>query len=196
MLIDTTPDLRQQALCRLDCGALTLSFTRMPHADHIMGLDDIRPFNYGREGAHSGLCDAGVPRPPPEDLPLCLRGRGGAPGGRASRDGASTQRSGCRIVRDCLLCRYPILHGPHTIVGFRFGRAAYLTDQSDIPERSLGVAGRPRCALSRRVTAHPASDAFDPRAGAGLGEKTQAQARVFHPHLSRSAPCRDNGRAA
>jgi phosphoribosyl 1,2-cyclic phosphate phosphodiesterase len=31
----------------------------------------------------------------------------------------------------------PILHGRQTIYGFRFGRAAYLTDHSEIPERSM-----------------------------------------------------------
>jgi phosphoribosyl 1,2-cyclic phosphate phosphodiesterase len=31
----------------------------------------------------------------------------------------------------------PVLHGTQTILGFRFGSAAYLTDHSDIPETSL-----------------------------------------------------------
>jgi phosphoribosyl 1,2-cyclic phosphate phosphodiesterase len=31
----------------------------------------------------------------------------------------------------------PVLHGKLTIHGFRFGQAAYITDQSDIPEESM-----------------------------------------------------------
>jgi phosphoribosyl 1,2-cyclic phosphate phosphodiesterase len=31
----------------------------------------------------------------------------------------------------------PILHGPQTIYGFRFGNAAYLTDHSEIPASSM-----------------------------------------------------------
>src|SRR6516164_9434347 len=50
VLIDTSPDLRQQAL-RMALKRIDAILYTHAHADHIMGLDDVRPFSFGqREG--------------------------------------------------------------------------------------------------------------------------------------------------
>src|SRR3984885_3295272 len=49
VLIDTTPDFRYQALRAQIERVDAILFTHS-HADHVMGLDDVRPFNYRQGG--------------------------------------------------------------------------------------------------------------------------------------------------
>ena len=136
ILIDTTPDFRTQALrARIDHLDAVL-FTHA-HADHVMGLDDVRPFNYLQRGQipifaapetmaaiqrcfqyifDGGRKESNVPKIEPRLL-----------------DGAPWDLYGMPFQA------VPVLHGSQTIFGFRFGRAAYLTDHSDIPESSLAM---------------------------------------------------------
>ena len=138
VLIDTTPDLRQQALrARIDRVDAIL-FTHS-HADHIMGLDDVRPFNFRQGGEipiygspetianirhcfryifDSRYAESAVPRLIPNSF-----------------DGDPINLFGVDF-RPIRLC-----HGKGTVHGFRFGSAAYLTDHSDIPQESMEQLG-------------------------------------------------------
>ena len=56
VLIDTTPDFRFQAL-RAKLNHLDAVIFTHAHADHIMGLDDVRRFNTVRRGPLDVWCD-------------------------------------------------------------------------------------------------------------------------------------------
>jgi len=134
VLVDTTPDLRSQALAfgltRVDAVVYTHS-----HADHIFGLDELRRFIALRGGGTLTVhgdghtihdlnrifgyafdsppeLGGGVPRLKPVvvDGPFDIAGTTWTP--------------------------VPVLHGRRQIHGYRIGAFAYLTDCSAIPDPS------------------------------------------------------------
>lgn len=134
VLVDTTPDFRQQALRaripRIDAILYTHS-----HADHIMGLDDIRPFNfrqrepipiYGSADTIGNIKNAF--RYIFENL---------SPESSIPKITAHTIDGVPFAVLDKQVTPIPLKHGKGDVLGFRIGNAAYLTDHSDIPESSL-----------------------------------------------------------
>jgi phosphoribosyl 1,2-cyclic phosphate phosphodiesterase len=134
VLIDTTPDFRQQAL---QAGFRTLDailYTHS-HADHIMGLDDVRPFNYGRQQPIPvyGAADT---------LERVQRVFSYAFSGQVTHPGGSPRLAACVLDGDPLelfglsFQPVPIKHGPLDILGYRFGQAAYLTDHTEVPPHS------------------------------------------------------------
>jgi phosphoribosyl 1,2-cyclic phosphate phosphodiesterase len=134
VLIDTTPDFRTQAL-RAKIDHLDAVLFTHAHADHVMGLDDLRPFNFRQKtpipifAAPEAMTDirrcfqyifdgvkkeSNVPQLDPRLI-----------------DGSPFDLFGLEFLP------VPVMHGRQTIHGFRFGNAAYLTDHSEIPESSM-----------------------------------------------------------
>ncbi len=133
VLIDTTPDFREQAI-RENIRNLDAVLYTHTHADHILGIDDLRPLSF----LHA-----------PNKLPLYAR-----------PDAAEFIRNMFRYIFDAKYkfgslpqvelrplegtldlfgARFepvPVIHGDMEIYGFRFGSAAYLTDHSEIPDTS------------------------------------------------------------
>ena len=134
VLVDTGPDFRQQAL-RYGIRRIDAVLFTHAHADHILGLDDLRPFNYFQRGAipiyasahsldvirrvfsyifHEGETESSRPQISThifDTAPIPLFGIGVTP--------------------------IPVQHGTGPCHGFRFGPLAYLTDHSGIPDESM-----------------------------------------------------------
>lgn len=134
ILIDTTPDLRQQALRfripRVDAILFTHS-----HADHMMGLDDIRPFNFHQGGTIPIYGSASTI----DDVRRAFRYIFECGETQSSRPRLTTHVFNDEAFDVLGLEFLPIRisHGKGTVHGFRFGPVAYLTDHSDIPPESL-----------------------------------------------------------
>lgn len=136
VLIDITPDFRQQALRsrlpRLDA----ILFTHA-HADHIMGLDDVRPFNF-RQGApipiYGSADTIGQIKQTFSYIFTVKKVETFIPKLEVhALEGGSFDLFGVTFTP------IPLKHGPAIIYGYRFGDSAYLTDHSDIPEESQAL---------------------------------------------------------
>ena len=135
VLIDTTPDFREQAIREHIRKVDAVLYTHA-HADHVLGLDDLRPLSF---------------RHKPNKLPLYAR-----------KEAADFIRNMFRYIFEgdykfgglaqvelrpidgpvelfgASFQPVTVIHGETEIYGFRFGSAAYLTDHSTIPEASFG----------------------------------------------------------
>jgi phosphoribosyl 1,2-cyclic phosphate phosphodiesterase len=131
-VIDTTPDFRSQALRagldRLDA----LVFTH-GHADHILGFDDIRPYNVRQKEALPVYAAS-------ETIAVLQRTFAYVFGDEPSQSTIPQVTlhpiCGPFEVLGVRMTPVPAQHGPIGVLGFRFGSAAYLTDFSSIPGSS------------------------------------------------------------
>ena len=163
VLIDTSPDLRNQLL---DAGVGTLDgvvYTHA-HADHVHGLDDLRMIVFNMRArlpvwadgdtsnallsrfAYAFTQPEGSPYPPILDLHLI--------DGVVTIDGAGGP-----------LCFEPIRvdHGSIEALGFRIGNAVYLPDVADIPEAAWPRLGNLDLWIvdALRRTPHPTHSHLD-----------------------------------
>jgi phosphoribosyl 1,2-cyclic phosphate phosphodiesterase len=132
VVIDTTPDFRLQAM-RSRMDRLDAVIYTHGHADHILGLDDIRPYNLKQKSA--------IPVYAAADTLATLRRQFSyifddspteslAPAVELHTIDGPFELFGVKIV--------PVaaLHGQQPVLGFQFGKAAYLTDFIRVPESS------------------------------------------------------------
>lgn len=133
VLIDAGPDMREQVL-RHTIGHVDAVLLTHSHADHIGGIDDLRPFT----------------RHLPNGLPLY--------GNRATLDRVRHQFdyafdpapslstrpqletrevTGPFQVGALRIVPFTVFHGPHAILGYRFGRLGYITDGKTLPEATM-----------------------------------------------------------
>ncbi len=135
LLIDTTPDLRQQLLKnplnRLD-GVL---YTHA-HADHIYGIDDLRRFNQLQRERIPVYAEPGTLKRLTTIFDYAFSDgqlRPGLPNFEPKKI------NGPFYINDLNVIPIKLFHGDQQILGFRIGGLAYCTDVSFIPEESYDL---------------------------------------------------------
>ena len=135
VLIDTTPDFREQAI-REQIRQIDAVLYTHTHADHILGIDDLRPLSFHRNGK--------IPLYATPEAAAFLRNMfryifeadykyGGIAQVELHPVTGPVELFGARFEP------VTILHGDAEILGYRFGSAAYLTDFSEIPQASFAL---------------------------------------------------------
>ena len=157
VLIDTSPDLRNQLL-DADIGTLDAVVYTHDHADHVHGLDDLRVVVFNRRErlpvwadghtqntllsrfSYAFVQPEGSPYPPILEMNTI--------NGDVTIDGA-----GGTIT----LTPFEVNHGAIDALGFRIGNLAYLPDVADIPDASWPMLEGLECWIldALRRTPHP-----------------------------------------
>jgi phosphoribosyl 1,2-cyclic phosphate phosphodiesterase len=131
ILVDTTPDFRQQALthnvARIDAVLFTHS-----HADHILGLDELRRFNWMQGGPIPCYASASTWDHIKRTFYYAFDGVKRMGGGIPKLD--QHEIAGPLAVNGVRVVPIPLWHGDAPILGFRFGTFAYLTDCSRLDD--------------------------------------------------------------
>ncbi|MCG9059724.1 MBL fold metallo-hydrolase [Laribacter hongkongensis] len=135
LLIDTGPDLRQQALRERLTRVDAVLYTH-PHADHLNGIDDLRAFCYLKKGPITLYGNRFMLDNIRDRFGYCL-----LPPGQfwdkpvlhleEAVPGVELEAAGVKVEP------VAVEHGRWQILGWRIGRMAYLTDVSCIPEASF-----------------------------------------------------------
>jgi phosphoribosyl 1,2-cyclic phosphate phosphodiesterase len=133
VVIDTTPDFRQQGLReridRLDAVVFTHT-----HADHVFGLDEVRVFNMRQKKPIPFYADAKSMQDLRRIFKYIFDGNyegGGIPQLEPHLIDGPFDLWEERFVP------LPVFHGKLSILGFRVRRVAYVTDFSSIPEETI-----------------------------------------------------------
>lgn len=140
VLIDTGPDFHAQAT-RIDLDRVDAVFYTHHHADHILGMDDLRPLSFRRPDGIPLYADAATTAVLRRVYEYTFRAEDRYPTSARVRLEPLPPFPASVEVGGAEFQPIPVTHGRETITGYRFGGAAYLTDMSDIPDASLERLG-------------------------------------------------------
>jgi phosphoribosyl 1,2-cyclic phosphate phosphodiesterase len=136
LLIDTSPDLRFQML-RENLGIVHAVLFTHEHADHVMGLDDLRLMQFYLGKAVPLYCQEAVEHRIRKSFDYAFDNS------EETHPGAVPKLKFQRIdnepfsVLGAEVTPVRLLHGPrYEVLGFRIGNVAYCTDTNHIPAAS------------------------------------------------------------
>ena len=186
VLIDTSPDFREQAI-REQIRSIDAVLYTHGHADHILGLDDVRPLSFPR------ITGGGkIPLYADENTSRVLRHvfryifdgdykYGGLAQVEIREINGPVELFGAKFV--------PLVenHGDYPIEAYRFGAAAYATDFSSIPDDTMAQLEGLDILILDALRHHPHPTHSTLENSLQLVEKLKPK-RAFFTHMSHDLP--------
>ena len=163
LLIDTPPELRLQLL-REKVGLVHAVLFTHYHADHLFGLDDVRPFPRQLGGAMPLYCTAEVEEKIRQTFSYAFRdGSDDLPLGYIPKLVFEQIGDSPFDVLGERVTPIPLMHAHFNVLGFRIGDVAYCTDVSAIPTGSWPLLENLRVLVldALRTKPHPAHFSVD-----------------------------------
>jgi len=139
VVIDTGQDFYVQAV-RENLRSVDAVLYTHGHADHVLGMDDLRPLSFAHPGGLPLYADDATAEVIERIFEYTFRKTDRYPTSARVTMHRLAAEAGVEIpLFGATFIRVPVTHGSNTIAGYRFGDAAYLTDMSDIPEESYAL---------------------------------------------------------
>jgi phosphoribosyl 1,2-cyclic phosphate phosphodiesterase len=139
VLIDTSPDLRQQALANNITRVDAVLYTHA-HADHVHGIDDIKSFNYLKQGTIDAYGDAVTLKEITSRFAYCFRPPKPEFGWfRPSLVARQVEMLQDFEIGDLKILPFLQLHGNVHTVGYKINNFIYSTDVNGFPPESREV---------------------------------------------------------
>ena len=186
VLIDTSPDFREQAIRehirRIDAVLYTHG-----HADHILGLDDVRPLSFPRVTGGGK-----IPLYATENTARVLRHvfryifdgdykYGGLAQVELHNVDGPIELFGAKFIP------LAVNHGDYSIEAYRFGSAAYLTDFSSIPDETMRQLQDLDVLILDALRRHPHPTHSTVENSLQIVERLKPK-RAFFTHMSHDLP--------
>ena len=136
IVVDTGPDFRQQML-RADVEKLDAVLFTHSHADHIMGLDDLRSYNFVSKSAVDIYCTDECLESIKKTFWYIFNPDPNYQGGPLAKIKTNQIHANTIFnVSDLKITPLSLKHGRMDVLGFKIGNFAYCTDCNFIPEET------------------------------------------------------------
>ena len=181
LLVDTTPDLRQQLL-REQIGIVHSVLFTHEHADHLMGLDDVRLFPLYLDHRLPLYCNTEVERRIRKSFDYAFEGEETHAGSLPKIDIKPISSEPFELL-GAHIVPIPLLHGRFNVFGFRFGNVAYCTDTNHIPEASWPLLEGLDVLILGALRARPHPTHFNVEGATEVVQRVQPRRALF-THIS------------